>query len=101
MSKARPTWVLAVVITGLASGPADVSAQTSSWQAQHDDGWKAFQQGRLSDAETLLKAAAKSARSFGPQDPRMATTLDHLAWVFCARGKYSDAESFANWALQS
>ena len=31
----------------------------------------------------------------------MATTLDHLAWVFCARTKFADAEPLARWALQS
>ena len=39
------------------------------------------------------------AQAFGADDLRLATTLDHLAWVLCAQDKAPDAESLAKRAL--
>src|SRR5262249_39076174 len=100
MSNAKMTWLLAAVLA-TAFRPEMGHAQDATWSTPHDAGWKAFQEGRLADAEKLLKSAAEGARRFGANDPRMATTLDHLAWVYCAQKKFSDAEPLARWALQS
>ena len=34
----------------------------------------------------MLTAAAKELRAFGPDDPRVALTLDHLTWAYMAGG---------------
>ena len=70
-----------LVLPGISFG------QATRWQADHDAGWNAYKQGRFDEAETRLRAAEKEAQAFGQNDPRLATTLDHLAWVLCAEGK--------------
>ena len=73
----------------------------AAWKAAHDEGWKAYQEGRLDDAEKSLASAAKELRAFDPADPRIATTFDHLAWAYLSRGKVDEAEPMAKWALSS
>jgi tetratricopeptide (TPR) repeat protein len=79
--------------------PGSALAQVSQWQANHDGGWQAYREGRLAEAERLLRAAETEARSFRANDPRLGTTLDHLSWVLCAEGKASEAEPLAKQAL--
>ncbi len=83
----------------LALSSPSAFADEATWQKAHDAGWKAYQEGRPDEAERLLRAAAKEVKGFKPNDPRVATTLDHLAWAFCAQGKFADAEPLAKWAL--
>ena len=94
----KTRWLLAAVVT-MACAPGSVYAQATKWQAEHDAGWKAYKEGRLGDALTQLRAAEKEAETFGPNDPRLATTLDHLAWVLCGMGKASEGEPLAKRAL--
>ena len=91
-------WCLAAV-TGLACAPGAVLAQDAGWQADHDAGWAAYKEGRFAEAEKRLRAAETEARAFGAEDPRLATTLDHLAWVVCAEGKPAEGEPLAKSAL--
>src|SRR6516162_6661423 len=74
-------------------------AQEPRWQADHDAGWAVYKEGRFGDAEKMLRAAEKAARAFGENDPRLATTLDHLAWVLSAEGRSTEAEPLAKSAL--
>ena len=76
-----------------------VPALGADWKAEHDAGWKAFKEGRLEEAELHLKLAEKEAKALGENDPALATTSDHLAWVLISEGKYSEAESLAKAAL--
>ena len=93
----RTTWL--VVAFGWACLPSSGFAQAQPWQAADEAGWKAYQQGRLDEADKQLRAAEQAARAFGPEDPRLATTLDHLSWVLCAEGKAAEAEPLAKSAL--
>ncbi len=43
---------------------------------------KAYQQGNYPEAEKQLGAALKEADGFGPQDPRLATSLSYLGEVY-------------------
>ena len=90
-------WLMAVtvIVAGLACPLGAALAQDSKWQATHDAGWKAYKEGRLDEAEKQLRAAEKEAETFGANDPRLATTLDHLSWVLCGEGKGGDAEPLA------
>src|SRR6267154_5163147 len=90
---------LFAAVAGLALVAAFSSTSAADWKADHDAGWKAYQEGRFDEAEKLLRAAEKEARTFGAKDPRLATTLDHMAWVLCAEGRSGDAEPVAKWAL--
>src|SRR5206468_4348386 len=67
---------MAMALLGLAGIAGSALAQGSKWQADHDAGWKAFQDGRLADAEKLLRSAQREARGFAQNDPRLATTVE-------------------------
>src|SRR5262249_3126063 len=90
--------ILATVV-GLSCAIGIAQAQESRWQADHDAGWAAYKEGRFAEAEKLLGAAEKAARAFGENDPRLATTRDHLAWVRSADGRSAEAETLARSAL--
>ncbi len=55
-------------------------------------GVKAYQQGNYPEAEKQWVAALKEAEGFGPQDPRLATSLNDLGEVYRLQGKYAEAE---------
>jgi hypothetical protein len=63
-------------------------ADEAAWKSAHDAGWAAFEKGQLAEAEASLTVAAKELRAFPPDDPRVALTLDHLAWAYLAQGKF-------------
>ena len=56
-------------------------------------GVKAYRQGRYAEAERQFKAAISEAEKFGEQDTRFATSLEKLAEVYGAQGKYGEAEA--------
>ncbi len=51
------------------------------------------------EAEKQWSAALKEAEGFGPQDPRLATTLNNLAGLYQAQGRYAEAEPLYKRAL--
>ena len=51
------------------------------------------------EAEKQWSAALKEAEGFGPQDPRLATTLNNLGEVYRAQGRYAEAEPLYKRAL--
>ena len=91
------TWIAAALFA--ACGILAAPAGEAEWKAEHDAGWNAYKEGRLDDAETRLRAAEKEARALGRMIPRLATTLDHLAWVLASEGKAVEAEPLAKSAL--
>ena len=57
-----------------------------------EDGTKAYQQRRYADAEKSFQSALKEAEGFGQEDLRLALTLNNLAFLYQAQGKYAEAE---------
>ena len=98
MKPAARIWIGAALLCGVGY-PAAMGADAGDWKAQHDAGWKAYKEDRLDEAKKDLRAAEKAARAFGPDDPRLALTLDHLAWVLSAEGETKEAETLAKAAL--
>jgi tetratricopeptide (TPR) repeat protein len=90
-------WVAAAAIGWFAIVAS--ATRADDWKAEHDAGWNAYKEGKLDEAERHLKAAETQARALGESDPRLATTLDHLAWVLCAEGSPEKAEPLAKSAL--
>ena len=74
-------------------------AQVEQWQSHMDAGVKTYQQGNYPEAEKQFTAAVKEAEGFGPQDLRLATTLNNLALLYKAQGKYAEAEPLHKRAL--
>ena len=90
MTKTR--WVVVGLACLAAAAMGYSFLQASPWETQLAAGEKAYQQGNYPEAEKRLVAALKEAEGFGPQDPRLATTLNYLGLVYDAQGKYAEAE---------
>ncbi len=95
----KTKWLL-VGLVCLALWPAYTSAQGGLWETYRAAGDKAYQQGDYPEAEKQWAAAVKEAEGFGPQDPRLATTLNNLALLYDAQGKYAEAEPLHKRALE-
>ena len=98
MSRMKSEW-LAAALVGIACFSGAAWAQESKWRAEHDAGWQAYKDGHFTQAERHLRAAEKLAQPLGADDPRFATTFDHLAWRLCAEDKAAVAEPLAKQAL--
>lgn len=74
--------------------PASLASltQAAAWEFYMRTGMAAYEQANYAEAEKQLSAALKKAEDFGPQDPRLAGTLNNLAEVYRAQGKYTEAE---------
>ncbi len=75
------------------------SAQETRWDSIMADAAKAYQHADYAEAEKLFLAALKEAEKFGEQDPRSATSLNNLALLYYAQGKYTQAEPLYQRAL--
>ncbi len=59
-----------------------LTEQESRWIAQISAGIEANQQGRYADAGLLIVSAVEEAEGFGPEDPRLAMSLNRLAELY-------------------
>ena len=57
-------------------------AQTDSWESAVAAAYRAYESGRLREAENYFSAALEQARKLPPQDPRFATSLNNLAALY-------------------
>src|SRR5437016_6114292 len=62
------------------------------WELHISAGIEAYQQGDYGKAEEEWQAALREAEEFDPEDPRFATSLNNLAELYRAQGKYAEAE---------
>lgn len=69
-------------------GPANTG---DVWRSHTFAGFRAQEQGDYVEAENQFAAALKTAEASGPLD-RVDTTLNNLAELYRAQGKYADAE---------
>ncbi len=79
--------------------PAHVLAQDGQWQSHDEAGVTAYLQGDYAEAERQFAAAVRTAKGFGPQDPRLAQSLNGLAELYRVQGRYDDAERLHKRAL--
>ncbi len=91
MTTDKTRWLL-VGLVCLALWPVHAFAQGGLWETYMAAATAAYQQGNYPEAEKQLGAALKEAEGFGPQDPRLATSLDRLATLYQAKGSYTEAE---------
>jgi tetratricopeptide (TPR) repeat protein len=54
--------------------------------------WRKGHRGTKLITSAFLTAAVKEAEHFAPEDPRLATSLNNLAALYQAQGKYAEAE---------
>ncbi len=67
-------------------------AQEVMWKSHIHAGAEAYQLGDLSEAEKEFQAAVDVAEEFGPEDSRLAMSLDYLAAFYQDQGRYAEAE---------
>ena len=70
-----------------------ISAGQSSWEGKNLAGEKAFQEGRLLDANRLFTDALRDAQQFGPNDVRLAPIYNNLALVSFVQNNFIASET--------
>ena len=98
MTTTKLKW-LVVGLVFLALWPVHAPAQGGQWQSYITAGEQAYQQADYAEAEKQFEAALKEAGAFGPDDVRLATSLDNLALLYDAQGRYAKAEPLYQRAL--
>ena len=84
---------LLIVLTGLLClRSGDGAAGEAAWERYNQAGMSAYQRGDYAEATKQWEAALKEAQGFGAQDPRFATSLNNLAELYRAQGRYGEAE---------
>jgi len=76
-----------------------MTSPQSLWQMYTDSGKAYFRLHQYRESENMLSAALQVAEPFGPQDPRLALSLNNLARLRQAQKRYGDAEALYNRAL--
>ena len=71
----------------------------SPWESNNEAGMEAYRQGNYAEAERQWLSALQEAENFGPEDPRLATSLNNLGELYRAQGKYAEAEPLSRRAL--
>ncbi len=94
----RTRWLWAVLVC-LVLWPAFAEAQQEAWERHMRAAIEASQQGHYTKAVTQIQAALRAAEAFGPDDPRLATSLNNLAELYRAQGRYGEAEPLHTRAL--
>ena len=79
--------------------PAHAVAQQGDWERRLRAGEAANQQGNYAEAVKQTKAALSLAEAFGPNDPRLAQTLNNLAVLYSRQGRDAEAELLYKRAL--
>ncbi len=98
MTSTKMSWLL-VGLLCLALLPVQAHAQQTSWEQHMRAGVTAYQQGKYAEAEQHWKAGLEAAEALGTQDPRYATSLNNLALLNKAQGRYTEAEPLYKRAL--
>jgi len=80
-------------------GTDPACSRTTQWDKYIDAGNAAYRQRQYARALESFSAALKEAESFGPNDSRLATSLNNLALVYDEQGKYAEAEPLYKRAL--
>lgn len=90
MVAVRSYLLIAFLCTALLTGTAAGSVAT--WDEDAQAGVEAYVHGDYTAAERHLLAALRTAEGIGPEDPRLALSLNNLALVYYAQHRYDEAE---------
>ncbi len=94
MTTTEQNWLLVGLVTigGIALWLMYAPDQGPKWESYITAAQQAYQQADYAEAEKQLEAALKEAEAFGPDDVRLATSLNNLALLYKAQGRYAEAE---------
>ncbi len=86
MTTTKQNWLLVglVLIGGIALWLMYAPNQGAKWESYIAAAQQAYQQADYAEAEKQLEAALKEAEAFGPDDVRLATSLNNLALIYDA-----------------
>ena len=90
------------VVGILKKAGAKESTQASAhelWETYNNAGIEAYERGNYAEAEKQWLASLKEAETIGPEDPRLAFSLNNLANLYNDQGKYAEAEPLYQRAL--
>src|SRR5262252_9233381 len=86
-------WIVGLIIVGgISMRPLQGSAQDTRWEHDMAAGAQAYQNGQETQAETFYRTALEALHDTGPEDPRLAVTLNTLAVLYHTQSKYAQAE---------
>jgi tetratricopeptide (TPR) repeat protein len=74
-------------------------ADETRWHGYMNAGAEAYQRGDYAEAVRQTQFALKEAEAFGEEDPRFAQSLNNLAELYQAQGRYDEAEPMFKRAL--
>ena len=91
MTTTKGNWLLVglVLIGGIALWLMYAPNQGAKWESYITAAQQAYQQADYAEAEKQLEAALTEAEAFGPDDVRLATSLNNLAELYRIQGKYA------------
>jgi tetratricopeptide (TPR) repeat protein len=89
--KSRARLAIVVLSALLAATTPAARGQNTLWETHNRAGVEAYKAGRYPEAEKQFLAALEVAETFGPEDPRLATSLNNLAGLYRAQGKLQEA----------
>ena len=94
MTTTKRKWLLVglALIGGIALWIMYAPNQGAKWESYITAGQQAYQQADYAEAEKQFEAALKEAEAFGPDEVRLATSLNELGLVYDAQGRYAEAE---------
>jgi tetratricopeptide (TPR) repeat protein len=91
--RGQTLWLVGLMVMVCVSmRTAQVGAQGTRWEHYMAEGAKAYQNGQETDAEMFYLAALEDVQNAGPEDPRLAATLNTLAVLYHTQKKYAQAE---------
>ncbi len=70
----------------------DTETSAASWEEHMRAGMTAYQQGHYAETERQWVAGLEQAERFGREGPRLGTSLNDLAAVYQAQGRYAESE---------
>ncbi len=74
--------------------------QQDLWDKHMQVAKEAYAKSKYVEAEQHVLAAIEAAKRFPPEDPRAGSSIDFLAHVYMAMGRFKDAESRFEEALE-
>jgi tetratricopeptide (TPR) repeat protein len=89
-----------LVILLIATFSVPAFPQEARWKELNERVVTLYQQGMYSEAAQVAEEVLKVAENtFGPNHPQVATSLNNLALLYQAQGKYAEAEPLYKRAL--
>ena len=94
-------WIVGIIVVGgLSMHPSQVSAQGTRWEHYMAEGPKRIRTARKRMRRCFIWQRSRTCNA-GPEDPRLAATLNTLAVLYHSQRKYAQAEPLYQRVLNS